>query len=230
MQITNISNQTAFVSGNVLYSTANTTSNTALLANKIGVPVGASLEFIKRPQIFTPGDKINLQGFDAADVATNDLLSASFTYETIYDDITYGVAAQTLYASNNNITLLAPEQSYAIVESLKFINHHTDDVTITALWTDANSATKAYFAFNMPVPASSSMEVLQAPKKINNTDKLIVRYGNAANGLVSAFASYRLGTVTTPVGITTLADTGGTVSINLQTTITDGTTLYYTIS
>jgi hypothetical protein len=226
MQITNISNQTAFVSGNVSYAS----SNTALLANKIGVPVGASLEFIKRPQIFTPGDKINLQGFNAADVATNDLLSASFTYETIYDDITYSVAAQTLYASNNNITLLAPEQSYAIVESLKFINHHTDDVTITALWTDANSATKAYFAFNMPVPASSSMEVLQAPKKINNTDKLIVRYGNAANGLVSAFASYRLGAVTTPIGITTLADTGGTVSINLQTTITDGTTLYYTIS
>ena len=226
MQITNISNQTAFVSGNVSYAS----SNTALLANKIGVPVGASLEFIKRPQIFTPGDKINLQGFDAADAAANNLLSASFTYETIYDDITYSVAAQTLYASNNNITLLAPDQSYAIVESLKFINHHTDDVTITALWTDANSATKAYFAFNMPVPASSSMEVLQAPKKINNTDKLIVRYGNAANGLVSAFASYRLGSVTTPIGITTLANAGGTVSINLQTTITDGTTLYYTIS
>lgn len=226
MQITNISNQMAFVSGNVLYST----SNTALLANKIGVPVGASLEFIKRPQIFLPGDKINLQGFDAADAAANNLLSASFTYETIYDDITYNTVGRTLYASNNNITLLAPDQSYAIVESLKFVNHHTDDVTITALWADANSVARAYFAFNMPVPASSSMEVLQAPKKINTTDKLIVRYGNAANNLVSAFASYRVGSITNPVGITTLANAGGTVSINLQTTIPDGTTLYYTIS
>jgi hypothetical protein len=216
----------AFVSGNVLYST----SNTALLANKIGVPVGASLEFIKRPQIFTPGDKINLQGFNASEAATNDLLSASFTYETVYDDITYNTVGQTLYASNNNITLLAPDQSYAIVESLKFVNHHTDDVTITALWADANSVARAYFAFNMPVPASSSMEVLQAPKKINTTDKLIVRYGNAANNLVSAFASYRVGSITNPVGITTLANVGGTVSINLQTTIPDGTTLYYTIS
>jgi len=226
MQITNISNQIAFVSSNVLYST----SNTALLANKIGVPVGASLEFIKRPQIFLPGDKINLQGFNASEVATNDLLSASFTYETINDDITYNTVGRTLYASNNNITLLAPDQSYAIVESLKFVNHHTDDVTITALWADANSVARAYFAFNMPVPASSSMEVLQAPKKINTTDKLIVRYGNAANNLVSAFASYRVGSITNPVGITTLANTGGTVSINLQTTIPDGTTLYYTIS
>ena len=226
MQITNISNQMAFVSGNVLYST----SNTALLANKIGVPVGASLEFIKRPQIFTPGDKINLQGFNASEAATNDLLSASFTYETVYDDITYNTVGQTLYASNNNITLLAPDQSYAIVESLKFVNHHTDDVTITALWADANSVARAYFAFNMPVPASSSMEVLQAPKKINTTDRLIVRYGNAANNLVSAFASYRVGSITNPVGITTLANAGGTVSINLQTTIPDGTTLYYTIS
>lgn len=226
MQITNISNQMAFVSGNVSYAS----SNTALLANKIGVPVGASLEFIKRPQIFTPGDKINLQGFNASDVATNDLLSASFTYETVYDDITYNTVGQTLYASNNNITLLAPDQSYAIVESLKFVNHHTDDVTITALWADANSVARAYFAFNMPVPASSSMEVLQAPKKINTTDRLIVRYGNAANNLVSAFASYRVGSITNPVGITTLANAGGTVSINLQTTIPDGTTLYYTIS
>ena len=226
MQITNISNQIAFVSGNVLYAS----SNTALLANKIGVPVGASLEFIKRPQIFLPGDKINLQGFNAADAAANDLLSASFTYETIYDDITYNTVGQTLYASNNNITLLAPDQSYAIVESLKFVNHHTDDVTITALWADANSLPRAYFAFNMPVPASSSMEVLQAPKKINNTDKLIVRYGNAANNLVSAFASYRVGSVTTEAGFTPQADTGNTVVLNLQTTLTDGTTLYYTIS
>jgi hypothetical protein len=74
------------------------------------------------------------------------------------------------------------------------------------------------------------MEVLQAPKKINTTDRLIVRYGNAANNLVSAFASYRVGSITNPVGITTLANAGGTVSINLQTTIPDGTTLYYTIS
>jgi hypothetical protein len=225
MQITNISNQTAFVSGNVSYAS----SNTALLANKIGVPVGASLEFIKRPQIFTPGDKINLQGFNAADVATNDLLSASFTYETVYDDITYNTVGQTLYASNNNITLLAPDQSYAIVESLKFVNHHTDDVTITALWADANSVARAYFAFNMPVPASSSMEVLQAPKKINNTDKLIVRYGNAANNLVSAFASYRVGSITTQAEFTPQTDAGNTVVLNLQTTLTDGTTLYYTI-
>jgi hypothetical protein len=226
MQITNISNQMAFVSSNVLYST----SNTALLANKIGVPVGASLEFIKRPQIFLPGDKINLQGFNASEVATNDLLSASFTYETINDDTTYNTVGQTLYASNNNIALLAPDQSYAIVESLKFVNHHTDDVNITALWTDANSVVRAYFAFNMPVPASSSMEVLQAPKKINNTDKLIVRYSNAANNLVSAFASYRVGAVTTQAGFTPQADNGGTVTLNLQTTLTDGTTLYYTIS
>ena len=226
MQITNISNQMAFVSSNVLYST----SNTALLANKIGVPVGASLEFIKRPQIFTPGDKINLQGFNASETAANDLLSASFTYETINDDSTYNTVGRTLYASNNNIILLAPDSSSAVVESIKFVNHHTDDVNITALWADANSVARAYFAFNMPVPASSSMEVLQAPKKINNTDKLIVRYANAPNNLVSAFVSYRVGAITTQAALSSLVDNGNTVVLSLQTTIPDGTTLYYTIS
>ena len=226
MQITNISNQMAFVSSNVLYSS----SNTALLANKIGVPVGASLEFIKRPQIFTPGDKINLQGFNASDAATNDLLSASFTYETVNDDSTYNTVGQTLYASNNNIILLAADSSSAVVESIKFVNHHTDDVNITALWSDANSVARAYFAFNMPVPASSSMEVLQAPKKINNTDKLIVRYANAPNNLVSAFVSYRVGAITTQAALSSLVDNGNTVVLSLQTTIPDGTTLYYTIS
>jgi hypothetical protein len=226
MQITNISNQMAFVSSNVLYSS----SNTALLANKIGVPVGASLEFIKRPQIFTPGDKINLQGFNASEAAANDLLSASFTYETVNDDTTYNTVGRTLYASNNNIVLLAPDSSSAVVESIKFVNHHTDDVNITALWADANSVARAYFAFNMPVPASSSMEVLQAPKKINNTDKLIVRYANAPNNLVSAFVSYRVGTITSQAGFTPLVDNGNTVVLSLQTTIPDGTTLYYTIS
>ena len=226
MQITNISNQMAFVSSNVLYSS----SNTALLANKIGVPVGASLEFIKRPQIFTPGDKINLQGFNASEVAANDLLSASFTYETVNDDATYDTVGRTLYASNNNIVLLAPDSSSVVVESIKFVNHHTDDVNITALWSDANSVARAYFAFNMPVPASSSMEVLQAPKKINNTDKLIVRYANAPNNLVSAFVSYRVGAITTQAALSSLVDNGNTVILSLQTTIPDGTTLYYTIS
>jgi hypothetical protein len=73
------------------------------------------------------------------------------------------------------------------------------------------------------------MEVLQAPKKINNTDKLIVRYGNAANNLVSAFASYRVGSITTQAEFTPQTDAGNTVVLNLQTTLTDGTTLYYTI-
>jgi hypothetical protein len=226
MQITNISNQMAFVSSNVLYST----SNTALLANKIGVPVGASLEFIKRPQIFLPGDKINLQGFNASETAANNLLSASFTYETINDDTTYSTVGRTLYASNNDITLIAPDASYAIIESIKFVNHHTDDVNITTLWADANSVARAYFAFNMPVPASSSMEVLQAPKKINNTDKLIVRYANAPNNMVSAFVSFRVGTITSQAVFTPLVDNGNTVVLSLQTTIPDGTTLYYTIS
>jgi hypothetical protein len=60
MQVTNISNNVAYISSNVLYADG----NTGYLGNLITVPQGGFVEFIGRTQIFQPNDSIYFRGFD----------------------------------------------------------------------------------------------------------------------------------------------------------------------
>ena len=64
--VTNLSDSTSYVSGNILYATG----NTAVFANQIPIATGGLVEFIKNGQLLQPGDTINLQGFNSASTAT----------------------------------------------------------------------------------------------------------------------------------------------------------------
>ena len=225
MQITNISNQTAFVSGNVLYAS----SNTALLANKIVIPVGASLEFIKRPQIFTPGDKINLQGFNSASTATANILNAMYTYETFDNDATYIGVGQTLATSNTNITIYNSLNGFSIVESIILVNVSASTPRVKLYWADANGTPKVFLAYNTPIPTNSSVELLTAAKRLDITDTLVASYDNAGAGAVSTFVSARTGPTYAIGAYTSTTEVTGNISLTFSTTELDGTLIYYTI-
>jgi hypothetical protein len=112
IHVTNISDTTdALLSGNILYATG----NTAVLVNQIPIPVGGVVDLMKRGQILSPGDKINLQGFTSAGTATSNLLSAMFTYETLAADPSYIGVGQTLATSNTNILVYDSEQAASII-------------------------------------------------------------------------------------------------------------------
>jgi hypothetical protein len=225
IHLVNTSNDTALISGNILYATG----NTAVFANKIPVGEGSVVEFIKRGQIFQPNDKINLQGFNSSGVATSNLMSVMYTYETFDTDISYIGLGQTIATSNTQTQIYDSSQSYSIIESIKFVNLSTGNTPIRLVWADANGVPKAHLAYNVQIPANSSLEILQKPKRIEQYDKLYASYANAANATMSVFVSARIGAAYTISTYTAAAIPGNTLSLAFFTTDNEGTSLYYTI-
>ena len=227
MHVTNISDSVAFVSSNVLYSGG----NTAYLGSLIPVPIGSVVEFMDRPQLLHPGDKINIQGFNASQVATTGVLSSYFTYESISNDVTYVGTGTTLATSNTNIQIIDADQSDTVIESIKVINLKNYSIPVKVFFAYANATPKAYMAYNMQIPPNSSVELLQSPKLIYFTDKVFANYANASDGdAISIFPSYRRNAVTNQGNIsTTSATPGSNIDISYFTTLLDGTTLYYTL-
>jgi hypothetical protein len=226
LHVTNISDSVAFVSANVLY----VGGNTAYLGSLIPVPVGSVVEFMDRPQLMQPGDKINLQGFNASQVATSGLLSSYFTYEGVPNDITYIGTGETLALSNTNIQIMHADQADTVIESIKVVNLKTYPIPVKVFFGYANATPKAYMAYNIQVPPNTSIELLQSPKLILQTDKIYASYANASDGdAITIFSSYRRTTVTTQGIVTANASSGGNIDISFFTSLSDGTTLYYTL-
>jgi hypothetical protein len=226
MHLTNISDNPAFVSANILYATG----NTATLANLFPVPVGGILEFMDRIQILQPGDRINMQGFNGAGVPTSNVLAVNFALEQISNDTTYYGTSFTLANSNVEVALIQTPQSYAILESAKFVNLTGASVPIRLYTKNANNIIDGYFAYNTQVPPNSSLEVLQAPKNIEFRDTLFAMYtGTSAQNAIAVFPSYRYSSITTLGVSTAAAIPGDNVIISFATSITDGTTLFYTL-
>jgi hypothetical protein len=199
------------------------------MANIIPVAPGGVMEFIKTYQIFQPGDKINLQGFNATGTATANLMSIMLTYETFYNDNSYMGTGQTIAASGTNTKIYNSANSFSIIESVKFINLQTSTVPITCYWGDANGVPRAHLAFGLQLPPNSSVELLQSTKRINQGDALYASYtGGSANG-VSAFVSARYGSAYTIGTYTSAALPGNTITTSFSTSANEGTGLYYTI-
>jgi hypothetical protein len=225
LHVANMSDTTSLISGNILYATGNTAS----IANQIPVAAGGVLEFIKKGQLFQPGDKINLQGFNSSGTATANLMTAMATYESFLNDISFIGIGQTIANVNTNTVIYDSAQSYSIIESIKFINLQNAVASIRAYWGDANGVPKAYLAYNLQIPPNSSVELLQAPKRIELGDEIWASYTNAPNAAVSAFVSARVGPTYIIGAFTPNITTGNTLSVSFASSASEGSTVYYTI-
>ena len=226
LHVTNVSDNTAYVSSNVLYAGG----NTAYLANLIPVPVGGIVEFMDRVQLIQPNDTINLQAFDQNQTPANGVLQAYFTYETVISDTTYVGTGHALATSNANILLVTADQSDTLFESIKFVNLKSYPIPIKTFFGDANVLPKAYLAYNLQIPPNSSVEILQSPKLLKYLDSLYVSYTNASDGdAIAVFPSYRRSAVTTLFSTTPFAVAQGGIRAAFTTTVPDGSTLYYTL-
>ena len=226
IHVTNISNDTAFITSNVLYSNG----NTAYLSYMMPVPTGAVLEFMDRVQLMQANDIINIQGFNASQTPQTGLLSANFTYESIADGFTYRGQGMVLPYSNNFIKVADFTESDALLESIKFINHKNYTIPISLYRGYANGQIRSHLAYNFEIPKNSSVEILQKPKFLKINDGLYAKYINSSNAdSISVFTSYKYSAVTSIVSATSSTSVGGNATITFATSYPDGTTLYYSL-
>lgn len=223
IQVTNITDYDISVTGNMILS-----GNTVTFSNKIPIPVGGSIEFLKRAQAFNRNDSINMVGYTANGTPLANLASVNFAYETV--PTTAGLFSTGINVNTGNVNhvLYDFSSTYGVVESIKLIN--TDDSNITkakVIWADANNNPLSYFAYNLELPRNSSVEVLSATKRINSGNKLLVNINS--NTRISAIVSGRLGDITQILSFPTNITSGQSASVYWETDLADGTTVYYSI-
>ena len=229
LHITNISGSTAYITANVGYLA---TGNSVALAKLIPVPAGSVLEFLKKPQVFSSNDSIGLQSFNNSILPASNVLSAIFTYESVASDPSYNGVGTTIIGPNTDAAVFQSSQSAAVVVSIKIVNSALVTVPVKATWVDANNVIKSYFSYDFNIPPNSSVELLQYPKRMERSDKILVSYPttiDVENTDVSCFVSYRYLSTTSIASYTAAADTSAPITTSFDTSEIDGTTLYYSI-
>jgi hypothetical protein len=162
IHITNIGVVSADVTGEFTGTTyANTT-----FATTVPVPVGSSVELLKKPKIMQPSDAINL----LASVTTT--LHATIVIEESDETEYFGAG---LDLTTYEMATLHTATANSIIESVLLSNDDgVFDVKVDVVWTNAADAIQGYFAYELIVPADATIEVLEQPKYLSNGFKIRV--------------------------------------------------------
>jgi hypothetical protein len=177
IHVTNIDGaSSADISGQFIGSTY---TNIAV-CNTVPVPAGSSVELLKKPKVLHPNDVVQLQA------SANSMLHASIVIEVVEGTQLFGagvdIADAGVYVNLHTAT------ANSVIESVLLANDDgASDVQARVVWTDGSDTIQGYFAYNIIVPADSTVEVLEQPKYLSNGYKVKI-YCDAANRLEAIIA------------------------------------------
>lgn len=137
---------------------------------------GVSIELIKRPKVLNPSDVIRFSA------SSSGVLHVTITYQTTTTTNYFGSGIDLTTINATNLYSASADSS---VESILLVNTDgTSDVKATVTWTNSGGSIQGYYVSNLVIPADSSVEILEAPKFIANTNLVKVQ-ANVANRLAA---------------------------------------------
>ena len=163
------------VSANVRLSSG----NTAVLANKLPMPYRSALEMLKKPKVMYTGDAIQLQAFDGA-VGANNELHAAIVYETLTTDDYIGQSTDiTQIATETDVYTSSGTAS--VVESVLVLNNSdVGNIAVTVTVTNSSDVVQGYFTSGLLVPVNSMIELCENPRYLNSGDKIRANVAESA--------------------------------------------------
>jgi hypothetical protein len=169
-------------------STVGITSNIVLsngfeynFCNVIPVPYRMSLELLKKPQIFKPGEILKLQGVNTSN------LFATITYETIAANnyVSNAMLLQSNVTTPNVVTnVYVSSGTPTVIESIRLVNSGTGNVGVTVYWANATGAIKTYFVSTLIIPQNCVVELCDTVKRLDANDRLVA-YGHWPNSITT---------------------------------------------
>jgi hypothetical protein len=177
IHITNIDGTNpAEVTAQIIGSTYSSIS----FGNTIPVPAGTSVELLKKPKILQPSDYISLN----ANVDSR--VHATATIEEVTGTNHFGAGIDI--TSAGVYTNLHTATAASVIESVLLSNDDpTLDVKARVVVTDSINNIVGYYAYDLIVPADSTVELLEQPKYLPNGFKVRV-YANQPNRLEAIIA------------------------------------------
>lgn len=166
---TNISNLTT----NLYIELEGTEYANTVIAGAIPVPIGASLEFLKRPKVLQPNDLIKIRS------SANNSMHCIIVYQTMIDTNLFG---DSFHIGAGNTTFDAFTASgNSVIESIQLTNYNSNtqalplDAKVRTVWVNASNVVQGYFTYDLIVPSKSTVEALEAPKVLPVGHKIQVR-------------------------------------------------------
>lgn len=176
VQVTNVSGSSADITADF----SGSTYSSIAFAHTVPVPSGSSVDLLKRPKVMQPSDALRLQA------SANSALQAVITYETVNEAKHFGAGIDL--TSSATLTTLHTATANSVIESILLSNDDGGlDVKARVAWTNASDTVLAYLAYDLIVPADATVEVIDAPKFLENGFKIRVE-ANQANRLEAIIA------------------------------------------
>jgi len=178
--VTNMDNAGA-LNVNVSSNIVTVTNQEINHCNEIPIPYRLSLELLKKPQVFRPGEILKLK------CGGTTSLNATITFERIASNA-YVSNAALLTLSNTNVYVSTGAPT--VIESIRLVNTGTANVATTMYWANATGSPKAYFVYTLIIPTNCVVEICENVKRLDANDRLVA-YTSFAN-TISAFVSGRV--------------------------------------
>ena len=114
--------------------------------NVIPMPYRMSLELLKKPQVFKPGEILKLQGINTSN------LFATITYERHLSNsyVSNALLLQSTVTTPNALTnVYVSSDGPTIIESIRLVNTASGNVAATLYWANATGVIKTYFVYSL---------------------------------------------------------------------------------
>ena len=152
----------------------------ASLATTVPLPVESAVELLKMPKVMQPSDVLSIQ------VQDNTPLHATITYETQTSPNFFGAGVDI--TADATFTDLYTATGNAVIQSVLLSNDDgVNDVKARVVWTDGSNNIQGYYCYDLIVPADSTVEILEQPKRLASGFKVRV-YANVGNRLEAIIA------------------------------------------
>jgi hypothetical protein len=170
LHATNITDSTAYLTARTII---NDGSNTVLFANLMMIPGTSSMELLRKPQVFKPGDQLQFRSFDSSGSASGDRISVMMSYQAS-TDTNYERQGITLEDDTPSEIFVTSGRT-SIVESIRLVNHDPVPNRVSVYWANATDVLFAWIASNISIPAHSSLEICEYPKSLPENYKIMAR-------------------------------------------------------
>lgn len=147
-------------------------ANTSIAGN-IPLPVGTSIEILKRPKILYPNDKIK------ARATASSSIHLLIVYEVSTDTNLFGKGYNVVAGNTTFDAFTATGNS--VIESIQLTNYNPNtsalaiDATVRTVWVNASNVVQGYFTYDLLVPNKATIDALDAPKVLPSGHKIQVQ-------------------------------------------------------
>ena len=135
-------------------------------AYNIPIPTGTAVEIMKQPQVMNPSDRIVMRSTNFSRVGIDTIVETYVTYQEKTSTNYFGVGLGTVGLATTDITAVYTSTTFpSVVQSIRLANV-TDTGAYPVSVQITNGLTTTRLVDNLIVPKYGSVEILDAPKRI----------------------------------------------------------------